>query len=265
MHDHDRGLSHDLPMILERSLGRRGLMALFGGVGAVAVTGCAGEEKTGTDAASRQAVTDGEIPEETAGPFPADGSNGVDVLSESGVVRQDITASFGAGSATAQGVSLRLRLRVYDLQGEDISVLAGAAIYVWHCDREGRYSMYSSGVEGENYLRGVQVADPKGWVEFTTVFPGAYPGRWPHVHFEVYPSLDDATRASGKLRTSQLALPEEASREAYGAAGYDASAAHLSETPLEKDIVFADGHSLQMATTTGDNEQGWVASLNVPV
>lgn len=259
MHDHDRGLSHDLPMILERSLGRRGLFVLLGGVGAGALAGCAkGRAEDRGDGSE-------EIPEETAGPFPANGTNGVDVLGESGIVRQDITTSFGTGSATAEGVPLQLRMRVQDLQGGDVSALEGAAVYVWHCDREGRYSMYSTGVEGENYLRGVQAADADGWVEFTTVFPGAYPGRWPHVHFEVYPSLADATRASGRLCTSQLALPEEACREAYRADGYGASAPHLAETPLEDDGVFSDGYSLQLATLTGDNEQGWVATLDVPV
>src|SRR4029453_4456490 len=53
---------------------------------------------------------------------------------------------------------------------------AGTAVYVWHCDREGRYSLYSEGVTGENYLRGVQVADASGKVRFTSVFPACYDG-----------------------------------------------------------------------------------------
>lgn len=261
MHDHDRGLSHDLPMILERTLGRRGLMVLLGSAGAAALAGCAGQDDSGDSGDSGRE----EIPEETAGPFPANGTNGVDVLAESGIVRQDIRTSFGTGTATAEGVPLRLRMRIRDLEGDELTVPAGAAVYVWHCDREGRYSMYSPDVERENYLRGVQVVDDEGWVEFTTVYPGAYPGRWPHVHFEVYPSLDEATRASGKLCTSQLAFPEDACREAYDADGYGASAGHLAETTLDEDIVFADGHDLQMARLSGDNEAGWTATLDVAV
>lgn len=255
MHDHDQGLSHDLPMILERTLGRRGLLALLGGAGAAALAGCAAQEEPGRE----------EIPEETAGPFPANGANGVDVLGESGIVRRDIRTSFGTGSATAEGVPLRLRMRIQDLQGEEVTVLGGAAVYVWHCDREGRYSMYSAGVEQENYLRGVQVVDDGGWVEFATVFPGAYPGRWPHVHFEVYPSLEEATRAGGPLRTSQLAFPEDACRDVYAAAGYADSADQLAETPLDEDSVFSDGYSLQVARLDGDNDQGWTAILDVAV
>ena len=43
---------------------------------------------------------------------------------------------------------------------------------------------------------------------FTSIYPAAYSGRWPHIHFEVYPSLADATTARAAA-TSQLALPED--------------------------------------------------------
>lgn len=36
------------------------------------------------------------------------------------------------------------------------SIPPGAAVYLWHGDRDGNYSLYSSGLENENYLRGVQ-------------------------------------------------------------------------------------------------------------
>lgn len=45
--------------------------------------------------------------------------------------------------------------------------------------------MYSDGVTGEGWLRGVQVADANGQVTFDTIVPGSYEGRWPHIHFEV--------------------------------------------------------------------------------
>ena len=282
VHDHDRGLSHDLPLIARRSMGRRGLFAVLGGVGAATVAGCASDSSDGSGGRSSSSgrnggppdppggdanvsVAEGEIPEETAGPFPGDGSNGVNVLTESGVVRRDITSSFGSASGTAEGVPLTVRMKVYDLTGDDARVLEGAAVYAWHCDREGRYSLYSEGVEDENYLRGVQAADGQGYVEFTSIFPAAYDGRWPHVHFEVYPSLDDATSASNKLRTSQLALPEDVCAKVYATDGYEASADNLSQTTLDSDTVFSDGYSLQMAKVTGSNDEGYVATLNVPV
>lgn len=146
-----------------------------------------------------------EIPRETAGPFPGDGSNGPDALTASGVVRRDITASFGGASGRAEGVPLAFTLTLLD-NANGCVPLAGAAVYAWHCDREGRYSMYDSGVQDENYLRGVQEADRNGQVTFTSIFPGAYPGRWPHIHFEVFESMGNATRAGQVLAVSQIAL-----------------------------------------------------------
>jgi hypothetical protein len=84
---------------------------------------------------------------------------------------------------------------------------AGATVYLWHCDRDGNYSMYSSGMTPENYLRGVQEADADGVVTFTTIFPGCYDGRMPHVHFEVYPTLAKAASAANRIKTSQFTFP----------------------------------------------------------
>ena len=126
--------------------------------------------------------------------------------------------------------------------------------------------MYSENVADENFLRGVQAADDAGALEFTSIFPAAYDGRWPHIHFEVYPTLDDATSAGNRLRTSQIALPEDVCKEVYeNAEGYDASVDNLARTSLATDLVFADGYSLQMAKLTGSVEEGFVATLNVPV
>ena len=211
-------------------------------------------------------VADGEIPEETAGPYPGDGSNGVNVLTESGIVRQDITSSFGSASGVAEGVPLTINLKVYDTNGSDVSPLAGAAVYLWHCNRDGEYSMYSEAIADENYLRGVQETGDDGSLSFTSIFPAAYSGRWPHIHFEVYPSIDEATTASNKLRTSQIALPEEACLEVYeNAEGYGASLTNVAQTSLASDNVFSDGYSLQLATVTGSVEDGYVATLNVPI
>jgi protocatechuate 3,4-dioxygenase beta subunit len=284
--DHDLGLSADLPLIVERqrALGRRGLLRLLGGAGLTVAAGASlaacGDDSTAASSSTSSSSTAstgatastgtvdasaGEIPEETAGPYPGDGSNGVNVLSESGVVRSDLTSSFGDASGVAEGVPTTVRLRVLDLEGEDVSPLAGAAVYLWHCDREGRYSLYSDGVTEENYLRGVQATDDDGRLEFTTIFPACYDGRWPHMHFEVYRSLDAATSYTEKMRTSQLALPQEVCDVVYATDGYEASVDNLARLSLDSDMVFADGHTLQLATVTGSVGEGYVVSLNVPV
>ena len=265
--DHDRGLSHDLPTLLSR----RRALTLLGGAGlAAALAGCGitrGDDgATGTAAGSGSSggSSGSGIPEETAGPYPGDGSNGVNVLTESGIVRSDITRSFGSASGVAEGVPLTIKLKVLDT-GNGAAGLKGAAVYLWHCDIDGRYSLYSEGVTEENYLRGVQETGSDGSVTFTSIYPAAYSGRWPHIHFEVYPSLDAATTASGKLRTSQLALPEATCRQVYATDGYSQSLQNLAQTSLETDNVFSDGYSLQLAEVTGDVTGGLTATLNVPV
>jgi protocatechuate 3,4-dioxygenase beta subunit len=275
VHEHDLGLQHDVHTLRRRGLGRRGLLGMAGGLGAVALVGCAdqdggsptsgGAPPDGSMGASGVEVAEGEIPEETAGPFPGDGSNGPNVLTESGIVRQDITSSFGDASGVAAGVPLTLRFRVFDLSGDDAAPLPGAAVYAWHCDRDGSYSMYDGDAVDENYLRGVQETDSDGWLSFTTIFPGCYAGRWPHVHFEVYESVGTATSANNKLRTSQLAFPADVCAEVYATDGYAKSVTNLAEVSLDSDGIFSDGYSLQLAKLTGSVSDGLVATLNVPI
>jgi protocatechuate 3,4-dioxygenase beta subunit len=202
------------------------------------------------------------IPEETAGPFPGDGSNGPDVLADPDAVREDITASFGEHTGTAEGIPVTLHLTVLD-RTKGCAPLTGGAVYLWHADRDGLYSMYTAAEA--NYLRGVGVADDTGTVTFRTIFPGCYDGRWPHMHFEVYPSLADAQAADNVLVTSQLALPQDACEQAYAADGYASSITALSHTTLSTDMVFRDGVDQQLATVTGDPAGGYTVELTLTV
>ena len=225
-------------------------------------TASATPSATATSAAA--ALPAGEIPDETAGPYPGDGSNGPDILEQSGIVRSDLRSSLDGG-ATAAGVLMTLNLTIFDSANGDVP-FAGAAVYVWHCDDQGRYSMYSSGIENESYLRGVQVVGDDGVVSFTSIFPGCYDGRWPHIHFEVYPNVDAITDASNAIATSQVALPQAACDVVYADAAYPSSASNLSRVSLESDNVFGDdGGALELATATGDNSTGWTVALGVRV
>jgi hypothetical protein len=90
-------------------------------------------------------------------------------------------------------------------------------------------------------------------------------GRWPHIHFEVYGSLADATGGGEPTRTSQLALPEDACEAVYATEGYEQSVQNLAQTSLDGDMVFADGSDAQLATVEGDVEGGYTASLIIAV
>jgi protocatechuate 3,4-dioxygenase beta subunit len=224
-------------------------------------SGTSGTDTAGTDTSTTVSEC-GNIPEETGGPYPGDGTNGPNALTTSGIVRSDIRSSFGAMSGTADGVPMTLKLTLVNTNAK-CAALAGYAIYAWHCDRDGNYSLYTAATQ--NYLRGVQETDANGVVQFTTIFPGAYSGRWPHIHFEIFSSLAKATSASGKVRTTQLALPEAACKEAYTATGYEKSITNLSSTTLATDNVFSDGSTLQVATVTGSVAAGYAASLIIGI
>lgn len=272
----DQGAGFDLRTLVSR----RGILGIAGlGVGAVALAACsavtdavatpvatptassptASPSATSAPTAS-DALPTAEIPDETAGPYPGDGSNGPDVLEQSGIVRSDIRSSI-SGGGVADGVPLQFTLRITDMANGD-APFAGVAVYAWHCTAQGEYSMYSSGIEDETYLRGVQVTDADGQVTFTSIVPGCYSGRWPHIHFEVYPSVGAITDSANAIATSQLALPESMLGAVYALAAYDGSARNLSQVTLASDNVFGDdGGVLQVATVTGDVTAGFAATL----
>ncbi|ASW54509.1 intradiol ring-cleavage dioxygenase [Plantactinospora sp. KBS50] len=262
----DQGLGFDLGTLTGR---RQILRALGLGAVALGTAACGGTSSGstasagGTSAAGAAGTT--EIPDETAGPYPGDGSNGPDVLEQSGIVRSDIRSSFGTASGTAEGVPMTLELTILDMANGN-APFAGVAVYVWQCDRGGLYSLYSQGVTEQNYLRGVQVADASGRVRFTSIFPGCYEGRWPHVHFEVYPDQASITESTNAIATSQVALPAETCHTVYAQSGYEKSVDTMSRVTLEDDNVFGDDDGVnQLGAVTGDVTAGYAVSLTVPV
>jgi protocatechuate 3,4-dioxygenase beta subunit len=263
---HDRGLEYDVRTLLDR----RRVLGVFGALGAgAALAACgangAGSATTSSSSSATATTVDSEVPDETAGPYPGDGSNGPDALAESGVVRSDITSSYGSSTTEAMGVPLTINLTVTDSAG-GYAALEGAAVYLWHCDINGQYSMYGQGVEDENYLRGVQPTNASGTATFTSIFPAAYSGRWPHIHFEVYRSVEEATSDGQIVKTSQIALPEAVCREVYATSGYEQSVSNLAQTSLTRDMVFGDDGGIhQLATVTGDPSSGYVANLTIGV
>lgn len=268
--EEDRGLVYDMTTLVNR----RAALGLFGGVSVMTLlAACAAVPETTTTTTatptpdSSDTTTDStltEVPDETGGPYPGDGSNGINVLDDSGIVRSDIRSSFGSSTTTAVGVPLTIVLTVRDAATGD--ALSGGAVYLWHCDRDGNYSLYSNGLEDENYLRGVQEIGADGSVTFTTIFPGCYAGRWPHVHFEVYSDVATAVASGPIVKTSQIALPKEACEAVYATSGYDSSVRNLSQISLASDNVFGDDGGIhQIATMTGSASAGYTAALTIGV
>ncbi|MCU6498265.1 intradiol ring-cleavage dioxygenase [Rugamonas sp. A1-17] len=274
---HEHSLAADLGAMLNLASDRRqSLRWLLAGASALPVLGCGGggssaSASTSTSTTTTTAATGScaVIPEETGGPYPGDGTNSnnsgvVNVLTQSGVVRSDIRGSFNGPSGVAAGVPLTIKLQIVNANGS-CAALSGYAVYLWHCDRDGNYSLYSNGVTDQNYLRGVQASDGNGNVAFQSIFPGCYAGRMPHVHFEVYPTLAKSTSAANRIKTSQFTFPMVTLNEVYATTGYSASVRNLAQISYATDNVFSDGYALQMTSVTGNATDGYVVTLTVGV
>jgi protocatechuate 3,4-dioxygenase beta subunit len=270
MIDHDdhgpEGLAADLPHLTRRrvlvtglAMGGAALSLWTARGGAQTVTG------TGPDGAVCVA-----LPQETEGPFPADGTNvregqTVNILTDAGVIREDIRTSTGGLTPMAEGVPVTLEITLVDV-GRACAPLGGMAVYVWQCDAEGIYSIY--GAADRNYLRGVGISDANGVVRFTTVFPACYPGRWPHLHFEVFSSAEMAVSGKAALLTSQFALPEAECRAVYDSQPlYAASRKTINGVSLNRDGIFRDASEVeleaQMLGMEGDPTSGYRATGRV--
>jgi len=292
---HDHGLADDLRAMNALASRRRALRWFTGAGTAAVLAACDGGNggssataasatptpspsatptptptPTPTGASGGSCVVD---PTETNGPYPADGTNtssGLtsNALTASNVVRSDIRPSFiGSATTVAAGVQLTLTLTVVDVNTK-CAPLAGYAVYLWHCDRNGKYSLYD--LPNESYLRGVGVTDANGQVTFTTIFPGCYAGRWPHIHFEVFSSL--ATATSGRYATlvSQLAMPAATCSTVYASAsGYSSSLSNLSGVSIARDNVFGDNSAAQIAQQTpamrGSVDTGYTATAVIGI
>lgn len=254
-HLHDAGFAKDLT----KMLGRRRMLALLGGLGA------------GLAVAPASALECVALPWETAGPYPGDGSNSrsgqiVNVLTQEGVIRTDLRASFGAYSGTADGLRLDLELTLQNAAG--CTPLAGHVIYIWACDTTGLYSLYD--IPEANYLRGVGISDEGGVVRFTTIFPGCYDGRWPHIHFEVFESATAAVNGEASVLTAQIALPEADCSAVYATdTRYTNGTRNLGRITIARDNVFSDNTDAEIKQQTlalsGNPSSGYAGTLTIPI
>ena len=262
--EHDKGLRYDRRALLKLMAGASVFSGLVG-CGATGETNAFGGGP-GSSSGSNTVITSengqcATIPQETEGPSPADGTNGPNTLTLSGIVRNDIRSSFGTLSGQAAGTPTLVQLKVVNVNN-NCSPLAGYAVYLWHCNANGQYSIYE--VTDQNYLRGVQETDATGTVTFQTIFPGCYAGRYPHMHFELFPSLTSATTGSNSIAISQLALPSATCSAVYGQTSlYPSSQSRFQTLSIATDNIFSDGADYQIPEVTGDVVNGYMLSLEV--
>jgi protocatechuate 3,4-dioxygenase beta subunit len=252
----------------ESLLSRKKVLTLFGGAGLATVatlTGCGGGSGSGgTETVSSATPTPTPtptpsstgtcvlIPQETQGPYPL-----LSILTNSAMNRSSITEG-------KTGVPLTLTLNLQKV-GAGCGPVTNAAVYIWHCDKDGAYSGYNqqgNNTVGQTFLRGIQISDSNGQVTFTTIFPGWYAGRITHIHFQVY--LNDNLNVTATA-TSQLGFPQAITQTVYNSSLYSARGQNSSVTSFSQDNVFHDGTAYQIATITGSVSSGYAATLNVGI
>ena len=223
-------------------------MGALTAVGAASVAAACGStaptSPTTTTGTSTGGTTSGAcvvINSETEGPYP----DRTGMINNSAYYRQDITE----GKA---GTPLALALTVVSV-ANGCAPVANATIEVWQCDAAGAYSEYT--VAG-TFLRGLQRTDANGVATFTTIYPGWYTGRAPHIHLEVF--------VNGSLvKTTQMAFPEDVSRAVYSQGVYASRGTNFTRNTT--DNVFADGTTNEMATMTGSTPSGYTAALQIGI
>jgi protocatechuate 3,4-dioxygenase beta subunit len=173
-HHDDKEETMAKELTTNQRLGRREAFRLVGAAGAAALVGrnlvgepCAAQD-TGTPAC---VVT----PALTEGPY----------FVEEKLYRPDIRWDPAVDPGKA-GVPLLLTMNLSQVASGSCTPLTGATVDIWHCDALGVYSdVAGEGSAGKKFLRGYQVTDANGAVQFATIYPGWYRGRAVHIHFKV--------------------------------------------------------------------------------
>ncbi|MBO0931769.1 dioxygenase family protein [Fibrella aquatilis] len=209
-----------------------------------------GGTTTGSGSTNGSSASDCTVtPSETEGPFPT--------KVPANFVRQDIRAD-------RTGVAMTMAITIKN-KNASCAALAGAIVDVWHCDKDGYYSEYGgSGMQSVNFqkvdfLRGRQTTDVNGLVNFTTIFPGWYSGRAPHVHVHIYNSVGKS------LLVTQIAFPYDITNLVYTTAQAQGYTKGKQDTTNERDNVFSDGFTTELATVSGSVSAGYALTHTIVV
>lgn len=188
---------------------------------------------------------------ETAGPYPT--------ITPSSYVRSNIVDG-------QSGVPLTIKL-TFTNTNSSCAALTGALVDIWHCTALGYYSEYTDTPGGgyatidytsSHFLRGRQPTDSNGLVTFTSIFPGWYSPRAPHIHVHVYNS------SGTSLLITQIAFPTDVCNTVYTTAT-DYKARGVQDTANTADMVFSDSLATELSTVTGSVSAGYVLTISIGV
>lgn len=206
-------------------------------------------DPTATAAAAEAAVDCVVSPELTEGPYFVD----------EGLNRSDVRSDPDTGDVK-EGTPLLLVLNVATVSDAACTPLANALFDIWHCDADGQYSDVtdrSFNTTGQKWLRGQQVTDANGQVQFTTIYPGWYSGRAVHIHFKIRSAADSSSTYEF---TSQFFFDPATTAQAYSAPPYNDRP--TPDVPNERDGIYRDGGDQLVLPVMADGD-GWRANFTI--
>jgi protocatechuate 3,4-dioxygenase beta subunit len=232
---------------------KRGFLSALGSAAVIPMLGSCSKDRVDPETTSTTGNTTGTTGSctatvtETAGPFPT--------KTPGSLVTNDITSD-------RSGTKLTVKITIQN-KNNSCAALANSIVDIWHCDAGGSYSEYGgSGMQSANYtavhfLRGRQTTDANGLVTFTSIYPGWYSGRAPHIHAHIYNS------AGNSLLVTQIAFDQTISNTVYAQGVYKSHG--LQDTTNASDNVFSDGVSTELASFTGSVSDGYVLTHTIVV
>lgn len=171
-------------------------------------------------------------------------------------VRRDVTEG-------KPGAAFRIVLRV--VSTDTCLPLPGALVEIWHADATGLYSGYAGqgdggtvDTRGQTFLRGLQVADADGAVEFLSIYPGWYRGRTTHVHFKVH--FQDRTAV-----TSQLFFPDAVSTAIHTSRAPYSTRGQADTTNSRDGIYTGTANRERLLVPVAADGAGYVGSLTLGI
>jgi len=241
-------------------LSRRDALKLLGVGSAAFLAACAAPEATSTivptvASTPGTSVTSSALdcvvrPELTIGPYFVD-----DQLN-----RSDIRSDPSDGSVK-EGVPLTLNINISDVANNSCTPIEGAQVEVWHCDAQGMYSGVSDqgfDTSGQQFLRGYQLTDANGSVQFQTIYPGWYSGRAVHIHFTIRTKGADS---QDYQFTSQFFFDDTLTDQVHALEPY-ASKGQRDRRNADDDIYNGGGDQL-LLNLEGDDTNGYTSTFNV--
>ncbi len=186
------------------------------------------------------------IPKETEGPFP------LDLSANTYYFRKNVRE-------TESGVELKLKLKIIGI--DNCLPMSNVRVNIWHCNKDGLYSGYDNamnkGQAGKTYLRGYQITDANGEVEFDTIFPGWYSGRIVHIHFQAYVS-------SSYSVVSQLTFDLTAKNNLF-LENSNIYTKGIDPLSYNQDNIFSDGYQIQLATLEKNQNGSYTSFMEVAI